>query len=90
MRGRCAGCRYRVCQTVKLSVYSEPGFLKVSRAVVVMDGHRLKHVTRVDTCTGVAWVHATNPDGTVQVDRARQCVVERKIYGPMRVFEIQP
>jgi hypothetical protein len=55
-----------------------------------MDGRRLRRVTRVDTCAGVAWTHATNPDGTVQIDRERQCAVERKIYGPFKVSEIAP
>lgn len=75
---------------MKISADEFPGFKMVRRAKVIMDGRELKKVIRVDTCAGVAWVHAKNPDGSLKINPDRQSIAERRIYGPMRVEAIEP
>jgi len=71
---------------MKLSVYNEPGYRNVAGQGwrITMDGRALERVVRVDTCTGVAWVHDTGKNGELRIDRARSELVERRVFGPMR------
>ena len=75
---------------MKLSVYAEPGYRNVAGEGwrVLLDGHPLERVLRVDTATGVAWVADTDEAGQVKIDRRCKCVVERRILGSLRVERI--
>lgn len=74
---------------MRLSVYREKGFKEAHGYRVLMDGRQLERVVKVDTVTGVAWVHDVDRAGKLRLDRKRGEIVLRKIYGPMRVEPMQ-
>lgn len=73
---------------MRLSAYQEKGFKEAHGYRVLMDGRQLNRVLKVDTCTGVAWVHDVDKSGRPRFDPRRDEVVVRKVYGPMRVERI--
>lgn len=70
---------------MKVSVYKVPGFKQGHGYRVMMDGRQLERVFQADSCTGVAWIADTDADGMVRIDRNKQEVMVRKVYGPIRL-----
>lgn len=70
---------------MRLSAYPQKGFKQGVGYRVLMDGRQLKRVVKVDTCAGVAWVHDADRSGNLRIDRKREEIVLRRVFGPMRV-----
>lgn len=52
---------------------------------VFLDGRVISDVVAVDTCAGVAWVCAKDPQGNYVIDRANDCMVIERRTGSFRV-----
>lgn len=73
---------------MRLSCLPESGFRQKRPGEgyrVLMDGKPLQRVMKADTCAGVAWVADTDNEGNIRIDRQKQEVILRRIYGPMRL-----